>query len=377
VTRPSAGFDSRRIVAILIVGIIGVLIPGLQPQLLGALAVEGRLSATALGELATVELLAMGIAAGGAGFAFAPSRLPRIAAVALIVAGAIDLLTPRLDLALIFPARIVAGLAEGVLIWIAIGFIIRSPRPERWSGAYLALQTLAQCALAIVIGGTGAGSAAAFALLGVVTLAGLVAVPWLPAAYAAHDEAVTGRPSARGLAALGGVLLYLAFIVAVWVYLEPLGLQRGIDPATVRMVVPLALAMQVLGAAAATLLAGRMPARVAVAMVAIVNLGLLAVVAAAPSGAAFVVATAAFGFLWLFVMPFQIPIVIAADRGRRAAMLIGGAQLIGSSLGPFLAALLVSDADVGPVLWFGAACAAMGAVILIGAGSLRRARPES
>ncbi len=48
-------WTSRQITAILIVGIVGVLIPGLQPQLLGALAVEGRLSVAALGGLVIVK----------------------------------------------------------------------------------------------------------------------------------------------------------------------------------------------------------------------------------------------------------------------------------------------------------------------------------
>ncbi len=76
-------------------------------------------------------------------------------------------------------------------------------------------------------------------------------------------------------------------------------------------------------------------------------------------------------------MPFQIPIVIAADPSRRAAMLIGGAQLIGSSLGPFAAALLVSDSDVRAVLWFGAGCAIIGVIALIVAGSRRATQAQA
>ncbi|MGK6318224.1 hypothetical protein [Sphingomonas sp. DT-204] len=357
-----------RIVAILAVGVVGVLIPGLQPQLLGALAAEGTLSATALGVLATVELLAMGLAAGGTGFVLPSRRLREIAGVALVMTGVLDAATPGLSAGAIFPARIAAGLAEGVLVWIAIGFIVRSRRPERWAGIYLAVQTLAQFALATLIGVVGAGAGWGFTLLGAVTVAGLLALPWLPRGYAAHEEAVGGRPSPRGLVALGGVVFYLAFIVAVWVYIEPLARQEHIGAAAIATAPPLALAMQVLGAAAATGLAGRVPPRLTIVLVGIANLGLLGLIGAPPSDAAFVAAVAVFGFLWLFVMPFQIPIVIAADPSRRAAMLIGGAQLTGSSLGPFLAALLVGDADVSPVLWFGGACAAMGVAALIGAG---------
>lgn len=367
-------FTARQTAAVMIVGVIGVLIPGLQPQLLGALLAEAKLSASALGLLATAELLAMGVAAGTAGLLLPVGRLRSIAAAALAVTATLDIATPFVSGGGLFAARIGAGLAEGVLIWIAIGLIVRAARPERWSGIYLALQTLAQLALATAMGVTIIplfGSAGGFALLALVTALGLAALPSFPPAYSALDHGIAAGTAlpARGIVALGGVTLYLAFIVSVWVYVEPLGLQRGIDAATVHLIAPLSLAMQVAGAAAAAMLAGRLPARGVVAVVAIANLLLLAVMAAPPSTAAFVTATSIFGFLWLFAMPFQVPILIAADPSRRAAILIGGAQLVGSSLGPFIAALVVTDADVGPVLWFGAACAIAGtAALILGAG---------
>lgn len=371
--------STDRVLAVFVVGVIGVLIPGLQPQLLGALATEGRLSVAALGILATVELLAMGIAAGVASFVLPVTRLKAIAGAALLMTGAADLVTPVLGIGPLFGARVLAGLGEGVLIWIAIGFIIRTDRPERWSGIYLAVQTLAQFALASAIGYAAAGSAGGFTALGAVTMAGLLALPWLPRAYpplTTSDDA-GGPPPARGLVALGGVVLYLAFIVAVWVYVEPLGLERGVSPAAIHLVAPLSLGMQVLGAGAATLLAGRLPARATVIAVGMVNLGLLAIMGAPPSATAFVVATAAFGFFWLFALPFQIPIVIAADPSRRAALLIGGAQLTGSSLGPLLAGVLIGDRDVAHVLWFGAVCAIAGIAALIGAVAMRRITGEA
>lgn len=375
--KAGASFRADQIAAILVVGIVGVLIPGLQPQLLGALAAEGRLSVAALGALASAELLAMGIAAGVAGFVLPSHRLRTIATTALAATAILDLVTPYLAAGGIFAARIGAGFGEGVLIWIAIGFIARTARPERWSGIYLATQTLSQFALASLLGVYAAGSGAGFVALGAVTLVAAVAVRWLPAAYPplVDEGSPGGLPPRRGLVGLGGVVLYLAFVVAVWVYVEPLGLQRGLAPATVHLIAPLSLAMQVLGAGAATLLAERLPTRATIAAVAALNLALLAIMGAPPSATWFVVATAAFGFLWLFAMPFQVPALIAADPSRRAAVLIGGAQLVGSSLGPVLGGLLVSDADVAPVLAFGAACLVAGVAALVAAGALRHNAP--
>ncbi|WP_404367028.1 hypothetical protein AB5I39_11985 [Sphingomonas sp. MMS24-J45] len=139
---------------------------------------------------------------------------------------------------------------------------------------------------------------------------------------------------------------------------------------TVHLIVPLSLAMQVIGAGAAIVLAGRVPPRMTVACVGALNLGVLAAMAAAPPGL-FVVASALFGFLWLFAMPFQVPLVIAADPTRRSALLIGGAQLVGSSLGPLFASGLVSGSDVTPVLLFGAFCLILAVLALVVAELLR------
>lgn len=361
-------FAPGAIIAVLAVGTAGVLIPGLQPQLLGALAHEGRVSAAELGIVATVELLAMGIAAGGAGFVLPLTLLRAIAAVALLAAAALDWLTPAATGSALIGVRAAAGLAEGVLVWIAIGLIIRMASPERWSGLYLMVQTLAQFGVASLLGLVvipAAGARGGFEVLAVATALALAALPWLPRAYAPLDGGdATGRPPPRGLLALAGVVLYLGFVVAVWVYVEPLGLQRGIAPATIAVVAPLSLAMQVIGAGLATVVAGRLPALPVVGAVAAANLALLAVMATTTSPPLFVAATAVFGLLWLFAMPFHIPLVVAADPSRRAAALIGGAQLVGASLGPLAASALVSEHDVTPVLSFGAAA------LLLGVGTL-------
>ncbi|MEO8114118.1 MAG: MFS transporter, partial [Phenylobacterium sp.] len=168
--------------AVMFVGIAGVLIAGLQPQLLGALEHEGRLTAVQLGHAATAELLTMGLAAGFAGAWLKPERLHWIGLAAGLALAAINLLTLRATGEGVTLVRAAAGVPSGVMVWMAIGMIARSPRPERWSGAYLTLQTLAQFGLAtaltaFVIGRQGANGgwvalAALSAIAGLVALAG-------------------------------------------------------------------------------------------------------------------------------------------------------------------------------------------------------------
>ena len=135
----------------------------------------------------------------------------------------------------------------------------------------------------------------------------------------------------------------------------------------------LSLACQVLGGGAATLLAGRVRWFWALIVCSVVDFGLLAAFASLPPPALFLLATALFGFFWLFFMPFLAPMTIEADPTRRAAMLLGGAQLLGGSLGPLLASGLVTDTDARGALSFGAASLCLALALAIGL-HLRHAR---
>lgn len=358
---PAPEFAAREIAAVMITGVVGVLIAGLQPQLLGALAVEGRLSAAQLGYVATIELLMMGLGAGLAGAVLKPVGLRGITLVASLVLALIDGITPLADAAWIIAARAAAGIAEGILIWIAIGLIARMAAPARWSGIYLAAQTLAQLVLATLFARAiipAYGASGGFIGLALVSLLPVLTLTMLPRAYPLlpKTDVPGGLPSAAGFVALAAVLLYLAFVVGVWVYIEPLAIQAGVAPSIVAYAVPLSLAMQVAGASVATFFADRIPALPVLALASVANLAILYLLGNQPSAMILLGCIAVFGFLWLFVLPFQVPMVIAADPTRRAAVLIAGAQLLGSSLGPLVASAIVSDGDVRGTLWLGAGC---------------------
>ncbi|MBW8814415.1 MAG: MFS transporter [Caulobacterales bacterium] len=366
-------------VSAMFVGIVGVMIAGLQPQLLGALAEEGRLDPTQLGHAATAELLAMGLAAGAAGAWLKPRRMGLIGLVAGLVLALVDLLTTRLTGEAITAARAAAGVPSGVLMWITLCLIARAPRPERWSGIYLTLQTLAQFVVAtlltaFVIGRVGAAGgwvtlAALSVLAGVAALAGPQQLTDLSHA----SEGPGGLPPPRGLAALGACFLFLAFIVGVWVYAEPLSKQAGHAPSVVGAAVSISLACQVAGGAAATVLAGRLPWFWTLLACTAADLGLLALMGSLPPAPLFLLASGLFGFVWLFLMPFLVPLVIEADPSRRAAVVMGGVNLLGGSLGPLMASLVVTEADARGALVFGAGCL-VAAMLVVTALHLRPAR---
>lgn len=354
------------------VGVMGIMFAGAGPLLLGGLEAAHRLTAAQLGQAGTAELLTMGLAAGLAGPLLGHRRLRLIAVVAALAMAVLNLLTTRVSGDLLTLVRAVNGVPSGVLIWLTTGMIVRSPRPERGSGVYLTVQTLAQL---IVVAGVTAfilapfGVDGGFVLMALLSLAAAAAGLAVPAEYAPlveHDQGPGGLPPARGWLALAANFGFLAFILGVWIYAEPLSRQAGHAPTVAGAAFSISLAAQVAGGAAATALAGRISWFNALAVSIVLMIGTLVVFGLRPAPGLFLAAAGVFGFLWLFASPFMTPLAIEADPSRRAAMLGPGSGLLGCSAGPFLASLVVSDHDVRGAVWLGIGVAAATLALIIG-----------
>ncbi|MDI1364247.1 MAG: hypothetical protein PSX79_05175, partial [bacterium] len=102
----------------------------------------------------------------------------------------------------------------------------------------------------------------------------------------------------------------------------------------------------------------RAPAARILIVVGLLNAGILAGLWGGPGRGLFIACVAAFGFLWLFALPFQTLLLIRLDPTRRAAMLLGAAQLLGSSAGPLAASLVVGDGEVRRALILSGVCLA-------------------
>ena len=103
---------------------------------------------------------------------------------------------------------------------------------------------------------------------------------------------------------LTAVVLVNASIVGAWVYLEPLGAQARIPHGVVALATPLSLAMQILGAACATVLAGRAPWFLALMVSVLVLIGATLALALLPGAGVFLALEAVVGFAWLFILPY-------------------------------------------------------------------------
>ena len=363
----------HEIAATLFAGVTGIMFAGVGPLLLGSLEHAGRLSTSQIGQAGTIELLALGLAAGLTGSVAGTRRLRPLAIVSGLLIALFNGLTIWSDGWSLVVLRGLAGLPSGALVWLMTALIVRAPRPQRWAAIYLTVQTLAQFVVVAALGswilpsfGVNGGFAVLSVLGAMATVAGAV-IPRRLSPLPVTDTEPSGLPTPRGLSALAAAFCFNAAILALWIYIEPLSRQSGHPAGTADLALALSLAAQVIGGLLATLLAGRvrwLPALLA-SQAAMAMLMLL-----------FLVAATLFGGLWMFAAPLLVPLAIEADPTRRSASLGSGAALLGCSAGPLIASMMVGAGNVSVAAVVGSCLMVAAIAIVLLVHSTRRTKSE-
>jgi len=362
-------FTPTEAAAAIALGLLALLISGLMGLLLAGLAEEGRLSASGIGLTAMLEALSTGLVTGAAGILFKPVRLRTVAVIAAIALVTLDLATVRASGQGVMAVRALAGLPEGVLLWISIGFISRTATPERWAAVLFTGMGLTQLMVAtglsaLVLPTFGANG-------GYVTVAvgAALAIPvafFLPrklGAVTADGPQTAGAPPLRGWVALGGTLCMAAALTAVSVYVIPLARQADLSVPVGRTAISVGLACQMAGGLLATVLAGRVRYVIVFWVCAAVFAATWGVYALHAPAWLFIGMTGLSGLAAFVAGPFLVPMTVEADPSRRAAMQSGAVQLLAGAFGPLLASLVVSDGKVRGVLILAAVLQGVGLTV--------------
>ncbi|HEY7976736.1 MAG TPA: hypothetical protein VID67_00970 [Rhizomicrobium sp.] len=354
--------------ATIVLGSLALFMVGVMPVLLGTLAETGRLSAAGIGQCATLESLAMGLCAGLCGAFLKTRHIRWIAAGASLALAALDFGSMSASGAGVLTLRTLAGFPEGILLWITVGMIARTEVPERWAGVYWTSLVSGQLlmALSFVYIIPHFGSEGGFAALGLTALLGLGAAPLAPNFYAdlAVNPDESGAPPLRGWWALFATLLFTAASGAVFVYLQPMSHEAGLSADVARTSLWVSLAAQVAGGFLATALAGRIHWFTVFCLSTILFISGWFTLMNHPPAWLFIAANGWIGLVIVLIGPFLVPMTIEADPSRRTAMQSGATQLLAGALGPALASLIVSDADVSGAVWLGTALILSGLVLM-------------
>jgi hypothetical protein len=353
-------------------GVIALLIAGLMPLLLSALTEEHRLSASGIGLTAMLEALSTGVVTGVAGIILKPRRLRLIATVASALLVVANVATMGASGPGVMAVRTLAGLPEGIMLWIAIGLISRTRTPERWAAVLFTGMGVTQLGVATLLSAfvlPRAGASGGYELIACAVALGIPTALFIPRALGAvpgTEGEVSGAPPPRGWIALFGTLSFASSLTAVSVYLVPLASQAGLSVAAGRSAVSVSLACQILGGALATLLAGRVRYIVVFWGCSLAFLATWAAYALKSPAWAFIAVSGLAGLCTMLAGPFLLPMTIEADPSRRATMQSGTVQLLAGALGPLLAAVVVGDRDSHGVLVLGAVLLLVGLAVVTG-----------
>jgi MFS family permease len=363
-------------------GTAGLLMLGLQPILLEQLILAKYCSLDEAGLIAMAEIVAIGIGAATSN-GLVPLRALRVTAtLATLLLAAVNACTPLAATLLpLLGARVVAGLAGGVLVWIATQAIVRFSAPERLAGLFLLLQSCGQAAAAFTLAMwaiPAAGLRGGFHALALLSLTPLLLVAWLPPALSPHTSKELGLPPPSRPVVLGALLIAfdMAVIGALWTFLETLGRSAQLPSRPVQLTITSVLLAQIAGAICASWLSPRLNAKRALlgCNAALVAAGVLYLLLPAGNLAWFILTCGAFGFLWLFMMPLHVKLSFAADPEGRLAVQVPALQLVGSALGPLTASLFMKgDADVRPAYITGTVYAVAALVLVLSFAERSRA----
>jgi MFS transporter, DHA1 family, inner membrane transport protein len=369
--------------AAMFVGTAALMILGVQPVVLSALAEAGWITQQQAGPLGTAEVLAIAL-----GSALGPTLLRsggvrwKTAALSLAL-GACNLGVLKvhgyLGLSLL---RGAAGLAEGLALGAVILLTLRNSQPDRLNAIFLAVQTAPQAVLAYFLPTVITprfGPEAGFIILA------LLAVASAAASLLLADEIPMPRDETRRrgrwplsvFVALGAVGLQNAAIGGAWDYIDLLAVQYHLPASLAGVAVSGGLVLQVIGAFLVALWGPRIPFLAALIVGSLCQAGIIAVLSRADNALLYLAPALAFGLFWLAMNPFQVRLLIDLDPERQAAVYLTAVVLVGMSIGPTVCALGVKGTDVTGAFQIAAALMGLGSAAYVWLAVARPARSST
>lgn len=344
---------------------------GMAPLFFGALAEEKRIALSQVGLAVPIQAFVMGMVNLGAGAVLKRKHQRPVTAISSCLLAALQLLyigrsgTGALILCAL------SSIPQGLILWVAMGVIARSPTPAQlmaYSEVALTLMKLLVSGLLTAILIPWWVINAGFVVAGIIVAVGFFAAFALSnhSSGAAVEARLwpTGPPIVRGWLALVAVLLVWSGTMAVLSYLLPLAGARGLTPRAAHSAFVALLIGQIAGGVVAASVSKRLPFAAALGLGALIALSALATFRLSTATWQFLSAAATFGLAFAFAAPFMMPMLLAMDASKRAAGKFMGAALIGSASGPLLVSRIVESTGTQSALYMAGGAIVLATVLL-------------
>ncbi|MDN7863800.1 MFS transporter [Burkholderia multivorans] len=364
----AAPFARATLVALVVFAAITPLLLLVAPAVAAQLAVQLRLSASQIGTYFFVELGAFSAATVPSYLWLGRVDARRVAACAIALFGAGNLLTALWmpDFAMLLALRAATALGGGTLMVLCMTSAATSENSDRVYGMW-------------VVGQLIAGAIGLFVLPHVFVAFGLRALYFALAALALaaaplsrgfphstgmrvarpERDAALAMPAGCGALAIGAVLAFYLAIGSVWTFASRAAADAGLDSQAAGTVLAIASVMGIAGAALASCAGGRVARRTMLWTGYALLVASLVALAAQPRASGYSAAIFTFKFAWTFVLPFILATVAQIDTSGRLVATLNFVIGSGLAAGPLLAGLMLDAGGTMRALFVAATAVAV------------------
>ncbi|WP_176097809.1 MFS transporter [Burkholderia cepacia] len=348
----ASAFARSTLVALVVFAAITPLLLLVAPAVAGQLATQLRLSASQIGTYFFVELGAFSLATVPSYLWLGRIDARRVAAFAIALFGAGNLLTALWmpGFVALLALRAVTALGGGSLMVLCMTSAATSENSDRVYGLWVVGQLIAGAIGLFVLPHVFAAfglralyvALAGLALLAAPLSRGFPSSLGARTAPAQHARGAAARtPQGLIVLAIGAVLTFYLAIGSVWTFASRAAAEAGLDPQSTGNVLAIASVMGIAGAALASCAGGRLARRAMLtAGYALLAASLVALAVVRQAGG-YSAAIFAFKFAWTFVLPFILATVAQIDSSGRLVATLNFVIGAGLAAGPLLAGLML------------------------------------
>lgn len=348
----ASAFARSTLVALVVFAAITPLLLLVAPAVAGQLATQLGLSASQIGTYFFVELGAFSVATVPSYLWLGRIDARRVAAFAIALFGAGNLLTALWmpGFVALLALRAVTALGGGSLMVLCMTSAATSENSDRVYGLWVVGQLIAGAIGLFVLPHVFAAfglralyvALAGLALLAAPLSRGFPSSLGARTAPAQHARGAAARtPQGLIVLAIGAVLTFYLAIGSVWTFASRAAAEAGLDPQSTGNVLAIASVMGIAGAALASCAGGRLARRAMLtAGYALLAASLVALAVMRQAGG-YSAAIFAFKFAWTFVLPFILATVAQIDSSGRLVATLNFVIGAGLAAGPLLAGLML------------------------------------
>jgi len=325
-----------------------------MPLWIGAVMDDYALPAEAAGRIASIEFII-------------------VAAVSLILAARVDRVNIRLvsligiiclmlgnggaviatDVDALTGLRALCGLGKGLIVAGIFSLVARTVNPTKSFAVLNASYAAFSAGFYLIVPHfiERQGASGAFLIMFVITVVGGLFLYWVPSGRI--GRATTKEAASQSPIRIEGILVLLALVVmwsgnsAIWTFVERIGVRSGLDVTEIGAVLSLSAVLTILGPSLAHILHVRFGFKKPVDIALILQIAVAVILCNVINTTVFVGTAPFLNLLALFVVPYLMGLMSAADPKGRLAAAAAAAMTAGGSLGAYVGGVTLTHTGYG------------------------------